>query len=144
MTEQSIATGTLEIKVYDKDGNLVQQATERNLIVNGGRNSLARLLGGAGAGKQIATIGFGTNGTAASPPDSALTGAFVKAVSAVSYPQTGAVKFDWLLDYADANGTAIREFGLIASDGTLFSRKVRDLISKTAEIQIQGSWTIQF
>jgi len=136
--------GTFRLRVIDSHGKLLQEIAEKNLVVNGGRNSAARLLGGGGTNKEVTQIGFGTSATLASPPDSALTGAFVKDIDTASYPQTGAVQFDWVLDYAEANGLAIREFGLLSADDTLFSRKVRDLITKTVDIRLEGSWTIQY
>lgn len=144
MEDATKIEGTFRLRVIDLAGAVLHDITEKNLVVNGGRNSAARLLGGAGTNKQVTQIGFGTNATAASAPDSALTGAFVKDIDAASYPQTGAVQFDWVLDYAEANGLAIREFGLLSADDTLFSRKVRDLITKTVDIRLEGSWTIQY
>lgn len=137
-------TGTIHIEVRDKAGSLLLNTTEKNLVVNGGRNAVAALLGGSAANKNITQIGFGTGSVMPSPPDAALTGTVLKNISTVQYPSVGAVRFNWLLDYADANGLAIREFGLFCADGSLFNRKTRDAINKTADISISGYWDIQF
>ena len=42
-----------------RHGELVEVFEEKNLIVNGAKNQLARLVGGSGANRQITQIGFG-------------------------------------------------------------------------------------
>lgn len=144
MKEKIEAVGTLEIKVVHKNGAIIQRTVEQNLVVNTGRNGAARLLGGSGTGKDITQIAFGTSNTAASLSDTDLTGKFIKAIDSVAYPQTGAVEFSWSLDFAENNGMNIYEMGLFNSANELFSRKVRSLITKTADISLVGTWTIQF
>jgi hypothetical protein len=128
-----------------KNGQVIKCVNEKNLVVNGGRNALAALIGGSGGtDKPVTKIGFGTGTTAAALTDDELTGLFDKAIDSVIYPQTGAVSFEWALDYAENNGVDITEFGLLCDDDTLFSRKVRDAITKTSAIRLEGIWTIQF
>lgn len=135
--------GTLRLKVF-RHGRLIESWEARNLIVNGSKALLASLLGGAVAGKSITKIGFGTNGTAPAAANTALTGAFVKAVDAPTYA-AGAVTFPFTLASGEANGVSIIEFGLLSADNTLFSRRVRATpIVKAADISFIGSWTIQF
>ncbi len=143
MEEEAQAVGTVTFEIRGKDGQIIRQETARNLIVNGGRNALARLMSGD-ASKQVASFAVGTSGTAASLLDTALAGAFSNALTGVSYPATGKATYTWILDFADANGIAIREIGLLCAESTLFSRKVTDVIEKTADIQISGTWSFQF
>jgi hypothetical protein len=144
MKENASIEGSFSLVIKDKEGKVIKTIKEKNLIVNGGRNSAARLIGGGGGGKQITQIAVGTSGTAASLPDSDLTDKFIKAVTSVSYPQTGAVTFAFEIGVSEANGMAIREFGLFSADNSLFARKVRDVINKTSDISLEGTWTIQF
>ncbi|MCQ4319720.1 hypothetical protein [Stutzerimonas stutzeri] len=123
---------------------LIEQIDERNMIVNGAKSQLARLIGGDPANRHINRIGFGVGLSPASPQDSALTGAHIKPLSATAYPQPGHVRFDWSLSAGEANGRAITEFGLICADGTLFARKSRAPIEKDADLSLTGSWTILF
>jgi len=132
------------MQVKDRKGNLLQMYSGENLVVNAGRNSAARLVGGSGANKEITQIAFGTSGTSPSPTDADLTDKFIKAIDSVAYPQTGAVEFSWTLGFSEANGKSIREFGLFNTANELFSRKTRDVIEKTSDIEINGTWTIQF
>lgn len=127
-----------------RNGVLVEVFEEKNLIVNGAKNQLARLVGGSGANRQITQIGFGVGAQAAAPTNTALTSAYVKQVSSVEYPATGQVRFNWSLSTAEANGKSITEFGLICADGTLFSRKARAPIQKESDLSLSGSWTIIF
>lgn len=136
-------TGLFHVDVW-RAGKIIDTIDEQNLIVNGAKNQLARLIGGDGANRQINRIGFGIGVTAASPNDTTLTGALVKAIGGHSYPATGQVRFDWSLSTAEANGSALTEFGLLCADDTLFARKVRAPIQKDADLSLTGSWTIIF
>jgi len=44
-----------------------------------------------------------------------------------------------------ANGLAIMEIGLFSEDDNLFARKVRsEPLNKTADLYIEGTWTITY
>jgi len=103
-----------------------------------------QLLGAANANKKLSKLGVGTNGTAPVGTNNALTGSFTKALGAVSYPTISSVRFAWTLGASEANGTSIREFGLLCVDNTLFARKTRETINKNADIILNGTWTISF
>lgn len=135
--------GIFQLRVI-RSGQVIEEYLDENLIVNVAKDALARLIGGDGAGKTITKIGFGTSGAGPFPADTALTAAFVKTLSGHSYPVTGQVKFDWSLGTTEGNGLAIKEFGLICSDNTLFARKTRGSIEKADDISLEGSWTIIF
>ena len=135
--------GHFHLDVY-RSGVLVAVIDEENLIVNGAKNQLARLIGGAGTNRHITQIGFGVGQAAAAPGQTALTSPYIKAIGSVEYPATGQVRFNWSLSTAELNGVAITEFGLICADGTLFSRKQRKPIEKESDLSLTGSWTILF
>lgn len=135
--------GVLRMDVL-KHGQLVERIVEDNLVVDGAKSILAALLGGAVTGKSVTKIGFGTNGAAPTGSNTALTSAFVKNLGSPTYP-TGTVVFPFTLATSEANGLAIIEFGLLTTDGTLFSRRVRGAaINKDNTISFSGSWTITF
>jgi hypothetical protein len=126
-------------------GVVVEVVHEENLIVNVGRNALARLLGGDGPGKVVTQIGFGTNGASPLPGDTALTNPYTKDLDGHSYPLTGQVQFDWSLGNLEATGLAIIEMALICSDGSMFSHKARSgAIAKDTDVDLDGTWTILF
>lgn len=136
--------GSFELTVLDLSGNVLETYVDPNLVVNGGREAVMKLLGAATAGKQLTKLQVGTNGTAPVSADNAITGAFTKTLGAVSYPTISSVRFAWTLGSSEANGIAIREFGLTCQDGTLFARKVREVINKNSDIILNGNWTISF
>lgn len=137
------ATGVLEVAVLRR-GLLIDYWSDQNLIVNGARSMLARLIAGDGAGLAVNRIGFGVGSAPAQPDDTALTSAYVRGLTGHSYPEPGAVQFAFALATSEANGLTIREFGLINADGSLFSRKVRGGIEKNDDISLEGTWTIIF
>jgi hypothetical protein len=137
------AKGTVQIDVFNKDGELIETFTHHNLIVNVGKQSMARLLGSGTAGKVVDTIGFGSDGTDPAGADTSITSGFTKALDGVSYSGTSAV-FAFALELGENNGATIREFALFSNDATMFSRMTRTAIVKTADIRLSGTWTITF
>jgi len=136
--------GRFELTVLDIEGNIIEKYIDNNLVVNGGRTAVMNLLGAATSGKQLTKLSVGTSGTAPTGSDTAITGAFTKSLGAVSYPTISSVKFDWTIGASEANGIAIKEFGLLCTDNTLFARKVREVINKNSDIILNGNWTISF
>lgn len=133
--------GVLEITVYQR-GQPVEHWRDENLIVTAAREIQAQRLAGEGEGRHVARIGFGEGSSPASPNDNGLTGPYTRDLIGHDYPEIGEVRFAFELARSEANGKMIREFGLIAADGTLFSRKVRGVIEKHEEISLSGTWTI--
>lgn len=125
-------------------GKILEHYVDPNLVVNNGRQSVMQLLGSGDTDKQLTKIAFGTNGTAPAGSDTAITGAFTKALGTVSYPTISSVQFDWTLGASEANGMNLVEFGLLCDDTTLFARKVRALIVKNSDIILNGNWRISF
>ncbi|WP_456741904.1 hypothetical protein [Bradyrhizobium sp. USDA 4469] len=132
------------LRVY-RGGELIEVFEEKNLIVVGSQPTHAKLLGGDVANQSVTRIGFGTNGTAPVFSNSSLTGAYTKAVDAVSYPATNQVQFAFSLGTAEANGMAISEFGLLTAAGALYARKTRSTpLNKDDDITFSGTWTVFF
>ena len=134
--------GAVHLAVY-KNGKLLFEETDHNLIVTTGREKLARLLGGDYTGR-ITTVGVGSGNTPASDTDTGLTDAVLIPVQSTEYAGTK-VRFNFTLGNADANGLNIRELGLFFADGVMFSRRVRkSVIGKEDDISITGYWEIYF
>ena len=143
ITDETALRGEFVLPVYRK-GKLIEEYVDKNMIMNVAKDAMARLIGGDGINKQITHIGFGTNGVGPNPNDTALTSAYSKPITAVTYPATGQAAFAWTLGTSEANGKAITELGLLCEDGTLFSRKTRGAINKEADLSLDGVWTIIF
>jgi hypothetical protein len=123
------------MKVYQR-GKLIEEYEDHNLIVDGARSVMARLIAGEVEGQSITHIALGTNGATPTPDDTEITEAFP------THPPAG-----WNLLVSEANGLAIIEFGLLCGDGTLFARKIREKplpIYKEDDISVDGQWTIIF
>ena len=137
-------SGLFLLRVF-KDGDLVEVFEEKNLIVDLSKQIHAKLLGGSVSGQSVTQIGFGTNDTAPASGNTALTGAYTKAVDTVTYPASNQVQFSFSLGSGENNGMAILEFGLVTGGGTLYARKVRaSALNKASDIALSGSWTISF
>lgn len=128
-----------------RDGVLVDQIDEPNLIVDNSKQIHARLLGGDVANRSVTQIAFGTSGTTPAGGNTSITGAFVKAVDLVSYPNANQVQFDFSLSSSQNNGMAILEFGLLTAGNVLYARKVRTVaLNKESDLSFTGSWIISF
>lgn len=135
--------GTFSLRAYDRDGNLVLDVEEQNLIVNGGKQAMALMLANGSMVKKVSQIAFGTDGTAPSATDTALTSSYKKNLDGFSFPDSTSVLYAWSLDFTEANGKDIQEFGLLCYDNTLFARRTRAVISKTSDLRLEGTWKIQ-
>jgi hypothetical protein len=136
------ATGKAQIS--DQSGKVLEKYEDKNLIVNLAKTSLARLLAGDGANKQVTRIAFGTSSIAPDVADTVITNAIQKNVDGFTYPEFNSVSFGWTLDYSEGNGISIAEFGLLSGDTSLFARKTRTAIAKTADLLLTGVWKIVF
>jgi hypothetical protein len=142
--EETPLKGTLRYRVF-KNGVPIETFEASNLIVNGARLQMAHLIAGDAAQRSINRISVGTNGSAPAVTDTEITGAFTKAVDGFTYPANGQVQVNWKLLVSEANGMAIREFGLLTANGTLFARRIRaNPIYKESDISIEGEWIIIF
>lgn len=142
--EKAALKGILRYTIF-RNGVPVEKAEDNNLIVNGARLQMAHLIAGDVTNRGINRISVGTSGTSPAVGDTAITGAFSKAVEGFTYPANGQVQVNWKLTVAEANGMAIREFGLICANGTLFARRIRaNPIYKESDISIEGEWIIIF
>ncbi len=137
--------GRLELWIY-RNGELIEYDPGENLVLKGYQTICSKLIGGASSATwAITQIGFGTNSSAAAFNQTVLTSAFIKDLDAPTYPATNKVAFPFTLDSGEANGKAIREFGLLAANNTLFARRVRSgVLNKTVDISLSGRWIIEF
>lgn len=161
-------TGTLKIVVKDLEGNIVREEEDNNLVLTEASEIIANAIGGNSADNQIDHFAVGDDGTATDVLDVTIGGlntealpftldvdlpvtgppynAFMSAVDTISYPTPGQVQFECTLGYTEANTLTIREFGLITplGDVRLFARKVVGDLVKTASLQIEMVWILQF
>lgn len=137
--------GKFLMRVLNRSGLIVSEYRDNNMIVNGARIAMSRLVSeGIESGKVITRFGVGTNTDTATPADTGLTDCYANAIITHDFPEAGTVRFFWKLGYDEANDKNISEFGLFCDDGSLFSRKVRSPIFKAADLAFEGEWSIIF
>lgn len=134
--------GEFHLEVWNKRGELVEVYDDKNLIVNLAKTAMSVLLATASTGKNITKIAFGTSSISPDLADTVITNAIVKTLDGFTYPEFNSVQFAWTLDFADANGMNIAEFGLLSEDGGLFARKTRVAIAKDDQLSLVGTWKI--
>ena len=136
--------GAFRIRIW-KNGTLVEESGDHNMIVDGARLEMAHLAAGDTEGRHIVAIALGTSGIPPDAGDEGITEPFTKAVDSVDYPAPGQARFNWTVAANEANGMAVMEFGLICEDGTLYARYVRqEPLNKDSDFLLEGDWTIEF
>ncbi len=143
ITDTISMRGIFELAIY-RHGQKIEDYRENNLILTATRSAIVQMLAGVGSGEAVKKIGFGSNGTAPVPGNSALANAYIKNVSGHTFPADGQVRFSWSLAASEANGLAITEFGLLTASNTLLARKTRGAIQKESDLALEGSWTLIF
>jgi hypothetical protein len=137
------ATGKLRLRIY-KNGELVEDSTSKNMVVNGGLDNICGLLAGDGTFSPIVEYQAGTNPTAPALTDTVITAAFTKTIAGYSYPATGSVNFNFTMELAENNGMNIQEYGLRNVTGDLCMRIVKSAVLKNNTIRIVGDWQIDY
>lgn len=131
--------------VIRRRGRVVEIDDEDNLVMDAPRADIASCLAGAPVTiLPVTHVAVGTNGAAPTGQDAAITFAFTKPLLQVSRPSPTVVVCTFQILSTDANGMAIREFGLLRSDGSLYARRTRSgkVIEKDSDIEIDGEWTL--
>lgn len=139
--------GSFKVNTYKLINNklqLIDVYEDFNKVVTIGKTKICMLLTNDGSTNHINHIGFGTSSVAATINDTTLTGLYSKSLTSYSYPTSNSVLFSWTLGLGENNGMSINEYGLYTDDNTLFARKVKAEVVKTADILLNGEWTITF
>lgn len=138
------ATGSLVVKVIDLEGKLLEQHVGSNLVVDIGIAALGLLLAGDPTALPIVKGSIGTSATLPAATDTAITGAFYKSISNITYPSNPEVKFEYVIGPGDANGMNIVEYGLHNSANDLYCRTTKPVIAKNPSFSLVCEWTVKF
>ena len=126
-----------------KGGKVVEEISDHNLVVDVARQRLAELSAGTSTA-YITQIGCGSGSAPEAAEDTELVEQQLFPLTGVTVEERDA-KFSFTIDNSQANGLAIREFGLFCSDGLMFTHRVRDgVIEKKSDIQLKGCWILHF
>lgn len=167
VNDKSLLKGHLKVETLDRSGQKITWYDDHNLVVDGGCQVVAELLGlysgaEAQAYNQIATINLSGRTTGSSdtsgntppaPSQVALQGIVsiaqipITSVSAISSPI--GVLFQATLDFADGNGNDVQDAGLFTMGGPssspvprMFARQSVGIIPKTSAISVLFSWAV--
>lgn len=140
--------GDVSVWLLADDGSKQLHFERKNLIVNGGKTIMARLLGGDASYRNLehlTKIAFGTSNTAAAATQTALVAQQFEKNATVSYPAFNQVKFTTTMEDGEGGSFTYQELGLKSNaTGILFSRLVISPITKSALYKIQVDWTVSF
>lgn len=138
--------GDVDIRLYYQNGDM-QPIAYRNLVVNGGKTILAKLLGHDAdyIGEYIDAIAFGGGATAPDVSNEALEDEILVKAATASYPAFNSVMFSAVMDVYEGGTATFQEVGLVShSTRKLFSRLAINPIMKSTLYKIEVDWTISF
>ncbi|MFH7835153.1 MAG: hypothetical protein QXL51_00980 [Candidatus Aenigmatarchaeota archaeon] len=147
------AVGIYEIKHFDKDGNLIEERTYKNVLTKAGFAAMAGLFGDVDSQSAFKYIAIGTGTTSESADDTALqseitNGGGERALATVSRVTTTYTNDTCQLvtTFNFTSSFAVTESGVFnaASNGVMASRKTFSAINVTNGDSLQITWKIQF
>ena len=134
-------TGSVQICVFDKDGNVKDERKINNLVVTTGKNFIASRMVGTPTAMSHMAIGAGT--TAAAAGNTALESELGR-VTLTSGVASGAV-VTYVATFGAGTGTgAVTEAGILnaGSGGTLLCRSTFAVVNKGADDGMSITWQI--
>ena len=136
-------SGQLGIVLRDKDGNIKEERTEKNLVVTTGLNYIASRMKDATADVMThMALGSGTTNAAASQTDLVTLLGSREALDSTTVTNN-AVAYVASFEAGDATG-AVTEAGIFnaASSGTMLCRTKFNVVNKAADDTMTVTWTI--
>ena len=133
-----------------RNGKIIDEYADHNLVVDGGRVRLAELAAGLSQ-KHITQIGIGEGLAPEDETDTELVNQVLFPITRASVTERDA-RFEFTIGEEQANGMSVSEFGLFCADDTMFSHRVRlneetgkvAAIDKMSDIEITGYWILHF
>lgn len=138
------ATGKVNVALYDKNGNLKQTQTIKNLVVDDGLDYIASRMKDASA-TAMSHMEVGTGTTAAAAGDSTLETAIAGSRVTLTSTTVTSNAIEYVGDFPAGTGTgAVTEAGVFnaLSAGTLLCRTVFSVVNKGADDTLKITWTV--
>ena len=136
-------SGQLAIVLRDKDGNVKEERTEKNLVVTTGLNYIASRMKDASATAMThMALGSGTTTAAAGQTDLVTLLGSREALDSTTVT-ANAVAYVSSFEAGDATG-AVTEAGIFnaSTSGTMLCRVVFSVVNKAADDTMTVTWTI--
>lgn len=139
--------GKLHLVLRDKEGNVILEREEKNLVVSDGRAFItSRMIGTSSA--VMSHMAIGSDSTAAASGQTALLGELGRAaLTSITQQQVvspnDSVQFVSIFGAGVGTGS-LREAGVLnnSSGGTMLCRSVFDLITKGPSDSLTITWTV--
>lgn len=141
INENIKVTGEVCIKIFDEAGNVKDERTIKNLVVNAGKAFIASRM--VGTPTAMSHMAIGSSTTAAANPDTALGGELGR-VALASSGSSGAV-VTYTASFPAGTGTgAVVEAGIFnaASGGTMLCRTTFAVVNKGANDGMSITWSV--
>jgi len=136
-------SGQIAIVLKDKDGNVKEERTEKNLVVTTGLNYIASRMKDASATAMThMALGSGTTAAAAGQTDLVTLLGSREALDSTTVT-ANAVAYVSSFEAGDATG-AVTEAGIFnaSTSGTMLCRVVFSVVNKAADDTMTVTWTI--
>ena len=136
-------SGQVAIVLRDKDGNVKEERTEKNLVVTTGLNYIASRMKDASATAMThMALGSGTTSAAAGQTDLVTLLGAREALDSTTVT-ANAVAYVSSFEAGDATG-AVTEAGIFnaSTSGTMLCRVVFSVVNKAADDTMTVTWTI--
>ena len=136
-------SGQLAIVLRDKDGNVKEERTEKNLVVTTGLNYIAsRMKDATATAMTHMALGSGTTAAAAGQTDLVTLLGSREALDSTTVT-ANAVAYVSSFEAGDATG-AVTEAGIFnaSTSGTMLCRVVFSVVNKAADDTMTVTWTI--
>jgi|TARA_R110000744_G_scaffold38393_1_gene87910 hypothetical protein len=136
-------SGQLAIVLKDKDGNVKEERTEKNLVVTTGLNYIAsRMKDATATAMTHMALGSGTTNALAAQTDLITLLGSREALDSTTVT-ANAVAYVSSFEAGDATG-AVTEAGIFnaATSGTMLCRVKFDVVNKAADDTMTVTWTI--
>ena len=136
-------SGQLAIVLKDKDGNVKEERTEKNLVVTTGLNYIAsRMKDATATAMTHMALGSGTTNALAAQTDLITLLGSREALDSI-VTESNAVAYVSSFEAGDATG-AVTEAGIFnaSTSGTMLCRVVFSVVNKAADDTMTVTWTI--
>ena len=136
-------SGQIAIVLKDKDGNVKEERTEKNLVVTTGLNYIAsRMKDATATAMTHMALGSGTTSAAAGQTDLVTLLGAREALDSTTVT-ANAVAYVSSFEAGDATG-AVTEAGIFnaSTSGTMLCRVVFSVVNKAADDTMTVTWTI--
>lgn len=146
INEKLKLSGEVSLVLRDKDGNIKETREIKNLVVNAGlAYIISRMVGTTQNVMSHMALGAGTTAAAPSQPDLVSMLGSREALDSTTITGTNNERVQYVASFEPGDATgAVTEAGLFnaASGGTMLCRTVFPVVNKSADDQLNVTWTV--